>query len=63
MFEQDFSIDDVDLCARRTPTKWVAVAPPLVFRNKQRCGAQVSSALYFFRSSLLSSSLCLMRPT
>ncbi|KAK9831512.1 hypothetical protein WJX81_004473 [Elliptochloris bilobata] len=36
MFEHDFSVDDLDLGARRTPTKWVAVAPPLVLRTKQR---------------------------
>lgn len=53
MFEQDFSVDDVELGARRTPTKWVAVAPPLVFRNKQRCGAQASPALFYFLCSSL----------
>ena len=36
MFDNDFSVDDLDLGARRKPTVWVAVAPPLVYRQKQR---------------------------
>ena len=52
MFERDFSVDDVDVGAGRSPTKWVAVAPPLVLRDKQRCGAHLFSARLsrFFQS-------------
>ncbi len=30
----DFNFDSLDLGSRRKPTNWVAVAPPMVYRNK-----------------------------
>jgi hypothetical protein len=38
----DFFVDDLDVGAVRKPVQWVAVAPPLVVRHKQKCAGRAA---------------------
>ncbi len=45
----DFFVDDLDVGAVRKPVQWVAVAPPLVVRHKQKCACRAALRVVYER--------------